>query len=988
MKKTLLITFALLCVVVQTAWAQTEVSLSIDNDYTSDQTGYYYVNMPEEGLLNVTQTDIVFKIYDNGGKNGRYDPLKDASILLETDEEYVFEATGKISVAVGDYLYMFDGSTLFDPTLYEGGGNSANIGIYTSTGNKMFVKFLSSYASGDGFELTVRMKPAPKYDINLTQQDGGTWTVDGGLTESILNKKIMLVFTPDNNRDVSSVKLVKTDDTATEVTLTKEDDTHYSFIMPKYDVTLVPEPYDWLWTSGNTTCRFSIDGTFKVSPVPGTNGAMANYPTISAPWQNFIDNNRITQLVFDPGVTAIGQYAFLNLKLPEVKLTEGLLRIRDQAFRYANITKITIPSTVVSITGGAFYCCDQLSDVYCYAPADNLSWGGTAWDFKHGNEGYIYETKLHVLPKYYSTYQSKFEGKLNVTITNDLQPDTWTDLYNYASEFSQQNGQTITITNEAELARLAYLVNSGQRFQDYTILLNRDLDMSRHNWNPIGNTSGTYFMGTFDGQGHTISGVEVNRSGQSYNGLFGHVGQLDGNMPYGDINNVQLMNSTINGGSNTGGLVGYLHYGQVNSCFTDATVNGETNTGGLVGKIEGGLDVSQTARLDDCLYLGNHVSGTDTNTSHGVFGTSSGSVDMKAFYTNPNMEGKTSRDIYAVKVSLDPSVSNNDIFLEFIHDKTIGYGGNWYCIADGTSTFTISGKDDHQKVTLVSVNGEVIGTEAGTYTIPVRDGVSDYVISASVNLQLLDNADNTTVINQCNNSTYDVILKNRTLYKDGDWNTICLPFSLTSSQLADADCPLKNAVIMKLGDASLIEGTLTLSFDEAAEIVAGKPYIVMWEKSEGYEGHEGEFDLVNPLFKNVTISNASLDDHAASIDGLISFKGLYTPLAIGEDGDNTKLFLGAANTLYYPNAEMIIGSQRGYFQLADGYTCGIPESTANVINNFVLHFDGDATSVIDIEHSPLTIVHEGWYTIDGRKLSVKPTQKGIYILNRKKVVIK
>ena len=45
-----------------------------------------------------------------------------------------------------------------------------------------------------------------------------------------------------------------------------------------------------------------------------------------------------------------------------------------------------------------------------------------------------------------------------------------------------------------------------------------------------------------------------------------------------------------------------------------------------------------------------------------------------------------------------PLVSKKNLFL---HDKTIGYGGNWYCKADGTSTFTISGKDDHQKVTLV-----------------------------------------------------------------------------------------------------------------------------------------------------------------------------------------------------------------------------------------------------------------------------------------------
>ena len=99
-----------------------------------------------------------------------------------------------------------------------------------------------------------------------------------------------------------------------------------------------------------------------------------------------------------------------------------------------------------------------------------------------------------------------------------------------------------------------------------------------------------------------------------------------------------------------------------------------------------------------------------------------------------------------------------------------------------------------------------------------------------------------------------------------------------------------------------------------------------------------------------------------------------------DGGDNTKLYLGSSNKLYYPNAAMTIGCQRAYFQLAD--------PSANV-RAFVLNFgDGEPTSVT----TPLALWRgaggEAWYTLDGRKLVGRPTQNGIYITNGKKVVIK
>ena len=313
-QKNLLGTLLMVLMTALPAWAQTPVSLSIDNDYTPDQAGYYYVNMTEFGILDIDDPSIVFKIYDDGGKNGGL-MMREQRLVIQAPEEYVFELTGKA---------------------------------------------------------------------------------------------------------------YKTGDEKTEVELTKIDETHYSFTMPFYDVTIEPSPYDWLWTSGNTICRFDNAGTFSVKAVEDTDGAMANYPTIEAPWQSHM--SEIKKLVIDPSVTAIGSYAFLNFPLAEIILPEGLERIRTGAFRYANLTKVTIPATMVSISAEAFYCCDQLTDIYCYAPAEQLTWGKSMWDFIHNPDYWTYATRLHVRPVQLEAYKSKFEGKLNVTIEGDLVPtDNWTD---------------------------------------------------------------------------------------------------------------------------------------------------------------------------------------------------------------------------------------------------------------------------------------------------------------------------------------------------------------------------------------------------------------------------------------------------------------------------------------------------------------------------------------------------------------------------------
>ena len=146
-------------------------------------------------------------------------------------------------------------------------------------------------------------------------------------------------------------------------------------------------------------------------------------------------------------------------------------------------------------------------------------------------------------------------------------------------------------------------------------------------------------------------------------------------------------------------------------------------------------------------------------------------------------------------------------------------------------------------------------------------------------------------------------------------------------------------------------------------------------------------NIENPTFTSMTIS--STDPAVNSNDGYVQFVGSYNPIDIAGE-DRSILFLGAANTLYYPNAAMQIGSCRAHFEL-NGITAGDP---AAGVRAFVLNFgDGDESMGPGITNPFLTPPRmEGsgcaWYSLDGRRLSGKPTTSGIYINNGRKIVIK
>ena len=244
-------------------------------------------------------------------------------------------------------------------------------------------------------------------------------------------------------------------------------------------------------------------------------------------------------------------------------------------------------------------------------------------------------------------------------------------------------------------------------------------------------------------------------------------------------------------------------------------------------------------------------------------------------------------------------------------------------------------------------------------------------------LALANAADNTAAIADHAGQTLAVALSGRTLYKDGAWNTLCLPFSVTTASGTLSGDNVQ-AMTLDTETSNLADGTLTLNFDDATgqTIPAGMPFIIKWDNTG--------VNITNPVFDGVTVSNATND---ATVEDVLTFTGTYAPVRIGSEGDNTKLYLGAANKLYYPNAAMTIGTHRAYFQLAEGITAGEP---ASLVRAFNLNFgDDEATGIISVHDSGFTVNgSDAWYTLDGRRLDGQPTAKGLYIHGGKKVAIK
>ena len=277
------------------------------------------------------------------------------------------------------------------------------------------------------------------------------------------------------------------------------------------------------------------------------------------------------------------------------------------------------------------------------------------------------------------------------------------------------------------------------------------------------------------------------------------------------------------------------------------------------------------------------------------------------------------------------------------------------------------------------------------------DWSESVIFTTAAELIVLDNDSeqeegqkNTDLLAEKMGKSVNFTISGRTLYKDGSWNTIALPFQLTADEIENS--PLAGATIKTIDPNSTVVGThVTLDMMDYAEhstevfgyeqpvLEYGWPYFVKW--------NEGE-DIVDPTFNNVTIAEAEdgmlFTNFENTIIGVYTYSSLpLTPASELADDELQVYYMGADNKLKFTAKPRLLNAFRSGF-------CFIGDTSAGALDITINWGDETTTGIVEIEgaDSKDTSAPTGIYNLQGVKLNDMPKQKGVYINNGKKVIIK
>ena len=508
------------------------------------------------------------------------------------------------------------------------------------------------------------------------------------------------------------------------------------------------------------------------------------------------------------------------------------------------------------------------------------------------------------------------------------------------------------------------------------------------------------------------NGVAITDDGATSNYIGGIAGYMG---PTGTIsyctNDAAVQGMYLLGNSRyIGGIVGYNERGTVETCFNHKLVLGQEYAGGIagynVGTVSGCINnylvqtmgkyggiVGENAAggvVSDCLSLSAVYDNNSVDYRGSIIGRNLGTASNNYYNfdndTNTNgdknLGGINGQDVAGQAMRGWKITASDDLYFDLFPDDNNNSAGYTYdgvrylgagqssniMMTRGTefSNYTlqvsagsltaVAGRDDMYRLTMPAVGQNVHISVGGDLTLNLLNDDSD------------DWYHNTRRIEFNEGFTGKVCLEGRTLYKNGQWNTLCLPFDVTLSGSV-----LDGAEARTLSGVSFTGQTLTLSFSDAVTTLqAGIPYIIRWN---------GGSNLVSPVFDNVTINNTLGEVEHTNDDGYeVAFRGNYNTHSFTQE-DRSILYLGSNNTLYYPQSGIKIGGLRACFQLI-GITAGDKTSQAS---HFVLDFEDATTGISEVRSAPSS---GAWFSLDGRQLSGRPTARGIYVNNGKKVMIK
>ncbi|MCH5239808.1 MAG: hypothetical protein J1F38_06265 [Muribaculaceae bacterium] len=378
---------------------------------------------------------------------------------------------------------------------------------------------------------------------------------------------------------------------------------------------------------------------------------------------------------FETEFGANGDYILTDLKIASAYTTFNLIKGTYGGETEVNINSMASPATLPGISypvSNYRYVAMQ----YVLAPSETPATYDLDLTIRNNggnNTSGTYNQTITVSnAPVQADYQTNIYGSLlaaatNLTISKEQganwntynEPQTWDGTA--TTPTINQTNKTVSLNSPSDLAGLAALVNSSTSptdFKDFVITLNADFDMNNLEFPTLGSgtrsgadINGNSFRGTFDGQGHTISNLNISGSTNSGDAI-GFIPNLDGsaavvknvifnnliiNAPSNEqvgavatvtngatVSNVMVKSGTITAAEGAGGVTGRLiENGTIDQCSNYATINTGTNGGGIVGaayRTASGV----TATVSNCANYGN-VTGSSQGIG-GIVGLSSAVV--------------------------------------------------------------------------------------------------------------------------------------------------------------------------------------------------------------------------------------------------------------------------------------------------------------------------------------------------------------------------
>lgn len=206
----------------------------------------------------------------------------------------------------------------------------------------------------------------------------------------------------------------------------------------------------------------------------------------------------------------------------------------------------------------------------------------------------------------------------------------------------------------------------------------------------------------------------------------------------------------------------------------------------------------------------------------------------------------------------------------------------------------------------------------------------------------------------------------RVLYKDGSFNTLCLPFDYSADRIAAHEF-LQGCELFTFDSAEQLgESQLDIRMSPATEITAGVPYLVRWANTGAVSDYL--------TFNSVTITKTVGDTVG---EGSVRFIGAIGRQKLGEANDKNYLFVGANNTLYWPNTNNQLRGYRAYFRIFNSGSVPAPRygTPARIVLQPKVATDIEITNTTSlesakrIENGQLIIIHGGVrYNVLGQKM--------------------